>query len=271
MSITEYAKLRSVTTETLRHYDRIGLIKAAFRDEKTGMRYYSINIDDDKMGTVMELKQLGLPLDEIKDFFTDRHAAKSIKILKKRKALLDEKIRSLKVIQSVFEKRIVALEKLLDQEYDENKFWIEERPDRKVYFADSRVDNEIALNRQAIVLEKIFTELAPIIVGGRYLYTFRLEDVGKEKIPVKAGLLLDDEQYEDDHVHIIPAGSYACKYVLGYPLNAKLGLDEFLEDCEKNNFEIISEIYKVVIVVMSVTDVAEENVSVIQARVRKKS
>ncbi|MEH7531769.1 MerR family DNA-binding transcriptional regulator, partial [Priestia megaterium] len=36
------AKLRGVTTETLRHYDRIGLFKPFYVDENTGYRYYSI-------------------------------------------------------------------------------------------------------------------------------------------------------------------------------------------------------------------------------------
>ena len=40
-TIGETAKLANVTTETLRHYDRIGLISPCKTDEWTGYRYYS--------------------------------------------------------------------------------------------------------------------------------------------------------------------------------------------------------------------------------------
>ena len=40
-SISETAKIVNMTTETLRHYDRIGLVKPFKVDEWTGYRYYS--------------------------------------------------------------------------------------------------------------------------------------------------------------------------------------------------------------------------------------
>ena len=57
ISITEMAKLRKITTETLRHYDRIGLLAPAY----TGYRYYSIT-QYEKLGTIRELKNLGMSL-----------------------------------------------------------------------------------------------------------------------------------------------------------------------------------------------------------------
>lgn len=41
ISITEMARLRNITTETLRHYDRIGLLKPDYLD-KNHVRYYSV-------------------------------------------------------------------------------------------------------------------------------------------------------------------------------------------------------------------------------------
>ena len=38
LSIGEFAKLRNVTTETLRHYDRIDLLKPVKVDPDTGVR-----------------------------------------------------------------------------------------------------------------------------------------------------------------------------------------------------------------------------------------
>ena len=40
-SISEAAKMADMTSETLRHYDRIGLVKPREKDSWTGYRYYS--------------------------------------------------------------------------------------------------------------------------------------------------------------------------------------------------------------------------------------
>lgn len=40
-SVGEAAKTVHTTTETLRHYDRIGLVKPSRKDEWTNYRYYT--------------------------------------------------------------------------------------------------------------------------------------------------------------------------------------------------------------------------------------
>ena len=60
ISITEYARLRGVTTETLRHYGRIGLLKPAYIDPDSRVRYYSLAFADEKLGTILQLRQLDM-------------------------------------------------------------------------------------------------------------------------------------------------------------------------------------------------------------------
>ena len=43
LKIGEFAWLSQVTVETLRHYDRIGLLKPDHLDPFTGYRYYSLD------------------------------------------------------------------------------------------------------------------------------------------------------------------------------------------------------------------------------------
>ena len=40
-SIGEMSKLYNISIETLRHYDRIGILKPEYINKKTGYRYYS--------------------------------------------------------------------------------------------------------------------------------------------------------------------------------------------------------------------------------------
>ena len=64
-SIREAAKAVHTTTETLRHYDRIGLVKPSKKDEWTNYRYYTEQ-DIVRLNTVRALQLMDLPLQEIK-------------------------------------------------------------------------------------------------------------------------------------------------------------------------------------------------------------
>ncbi|MCM3675409.1 MerR family transcriptional regulator [Peribacillus simplex] len=66
------AKLRSVTVDTLRHYDKIGLLKPYHIDPETGYRYYSIS-QYEVLGTIKELRRIGFSLGKIKQFLTNRN------------------------------------------------------------------------------------------------------------------------------------------------------------------------------------------------------
>lgn len=64
-SIGEAAKAVHTTTETLRHYDRIGLVKPSKKDERTKYRYYTEQ-DIVRLNTVRLLQLMNLPLREVK-------------------------------------------------------------------------------------------------------------------------------------------------------------------------------------------------------------
>ena len=64
-SIGQAAEAVHTTRETLRHYDRIGLVKPGKKDEQTRYRYYTRQ-DIVRLNTVRALQLMGLPLQEIK-------------------------------------------------------------------------------------------------------------------------------------------------------------------------------------------------------------
>ncbi len=64
-SVGEAARAVHTTSETLRHYDRIGLVKPSKKDEWTNYRYYTEQ-DIVRLNTVWALQLMDLPLREIK-------------------------------------------------------------------------------------------------------------------------------------------------------------------------------------------------------------
>ena len=59
LSVGEAAKAVNTTSETLRHYDRIGLVKPSKKDELTNYRYYTEQ-DIVRLNTVRALQLMDL-------------------------------------------------------------------------------------------------------------------------------------------------------------------------------------------------------------------
>lgn len=60
-SVSQAAEIVQTTGETLRHYDRIGLVKPSCRDEHTNYRYYSEQ-DIVRLNTVRALQRMDISL-----------------------------------------------------------------------------------------------------------------------------------------------------------------------------------------------------------------
>jgi len=93
-SISQTAKIVDMTTETLRHYDRINLVKPCKIDEWTGYRYYSQQ-EIVRLNTIRSLRCMDLTLSEIKDILAYDDFNKIVEILKQAEKSADKKIEEL--------------------------------------------------------------------------------------------------------------------------------------------------------------------------------
>lgn len=93
-SISEAARMVHTTSETLRHYDRIGLVKPSHKDEWTNYRYYSEQ-DIVRLNTVRALQRMDLSLQAIKEVLEYDDLKKIIDFLTEAEKRADEKIADL--------------------------------------------------------------------------------------------------------------------------------------------------------------------------------
>ena len=95
-SIGEVAKIHNITVETLRHYDRVGLLKPSYTNENTGYRYYSTK-DFIILDLIKQCKSMGLSLEEIKSIIENYTSPESmLQVIGKQKKIINEKIEELK-------------------------------------------------------------------------------------------------------------------------------------------------------------------------------
>ena len=92
--IGEAAKMVNMTSETLRHYDRIDLVKPSKYDEQTKYRYYTQQ-DIIRLNAVRALQMMDLPLQKIKTVLEYNDLEKIIKFLTEAEKNADEKIETL--------------------------------------------------------------------------------------------------------------------------------------------------------------------------------
>ena len=93
-SVGEAAKAVHTTSETLRHYDRIGLVKPSKKDEWTNYRYYTEQ-DIVRLNTVRALQLMDLPLQEIKKVLEYDDLKNIVDFLAQAEKKADEKIAAL--------------------------------------------------------------------------------------------------------------------------------------------------------------------------------
>lgn len=93
-SVGEAAKAVGITSETLRHYDRIGLVTPSRKDDFTNYRYYTEQ-DLVRIQTVRALQQMDLPLQKIKEVLAFDELGKIIDFLAEAEKKADEKISQL--------------------------------------------------------------------------------------------------------------------------------------------------------------------------------
>ena len=108
LKIGEFAWLSQVTVETLRHYDRIGLLKPAHLDQFTGYRYYSLD-QLARLNRILALKDLGLPLEKIAQILEQKISTSEIR------AILELKQIELKEQIDEVQRRLARVEARLEQ------------------------------------------------------------------------------------------------------------------------------------------------------------
>lgn len=135
-SIGEAAKAVHTTSETLRHYDRIGLVKPSKKDEWTNYRYYT-GQDIVRLNTVRALQLMDLPLQEIKKVLEYDDLEKIIDFLAQAEKKADEKIAALQYSKSKIQLAKADFERKLQGQKKTRGIFLKDYPERVILLSDT--------------------------------------------------------------------------------------------------------------------------------------
>ncbi len=212
LSITELAKLRKVTSETLRYYDRIGLIRPDYVDPESKYRYYSIR-QYERLGTIKELRQLGMSIEDIQAYFKDRNLKKSTEMLTLHQQLLQQEIKEKMLLNKVLSRKLHFLEELAEPPVTDVVFECS-FPKRWMITFDEPAGGPREHAFAFTKLEWYLDETAPILASDRVgVYADeRLLCKTEGYVPSVPMLFVDDGVIESEYKREIPPGPYICMY-----------------------------------------------------------
>lgn len=270
LTITQLAKLRKLTSETLRYYDRIGLIKPNYVDPNNNYRYYSIR-QYEKLGTIKELRQLGMSIDGIVDYFTDRNFKKSIEILERHQKILQQEIQEKMHLDKILSKKIDFLNELTSLSAT-NVVFEKVLPERYMITFDEPAGGSHEHAFAITKLEWYLNETAPILASDR-VGVYADESIlrkSEDYIPSSPFILGTKDEIPSKLMKVIPSGLYLCMYYHDGELEKYHESFEIIKDYMKNHRMSLNgnvlQIYKIDV---TLTSNSKETLMEIQVPIKK--
>ena len=222
--ISEFAKLRGININSLRYYEKLGLLKPAHIDPKTGYRYYSVE-QLPLLNNIILCVQLGIPLKELEGYMDEEGNLQSQKLLKRGKAVAQKRIiemqNNLKYIE-------MSLKNMEEHKAIKNEKGIYHRniAERKVIVTDYYSDklDVKSVTSQIAEIYKLAqkNDYYPILPAGQVI------DLDKEgQIKIRFFLEVLNCSLEDNRVKVLPAGLYSCMQAV---LNPEINLKNLIWD-----------------------------------------
>lgn len=168
IKIGEFAKLCGVDAQTLRYYDKIGVLCADHIDESSGYRYYKKE-KLERLQLILDLKELNFSLDEIKRFFLASPEEQKALCFQKKRALeqniqaSEEKIQR---INSYFDTEKSALA-FLDLPFEDDPDVIGKWEFCGVLPLNSIFSSENELQKKEVLLKTIY-----FLPGGGHVWNY---------------------------------------------------------------------------------------------------
>lgn len=115
--IGEVARLFNISQETLRHYEKLGILIPEHVEKNSGFRYYSTR-QFEVINTIKYLRALDMPLDEIAGFLKNRDVGVIREKLEKHREMISEKKHELEIIEKKIGNRLKMLDSALSSRLD---------------------------------------------------------------------------------------------------------------------------------------------------------
>lgn len=273
-TVGETARMCSIPADTLRYYDRIGLISPKTVGEN-GYRYYDYE-DFLFLYTIKYMKKIGMPLAEMKKLFDNRTKELTRANFFKQLEQIDKEIEELQGIRSQLLRNIKYFE--ITDELDTDNFVpdVQKFPERYAILSrDESIDTGSPLKdgtRYEMLMCDVMEELCKenYWTMGPNISVKAQKDIlsGNFQRTCAAGDMLVGKS-ESEMMYTVPEGEYACIYHKGGSENISESYSKLIRYIENEGYKITGDAYEIFMVDAVDTKIKEELITHIQIPVKK--
>lgn len=209
-TISEFAKLRNININSLRYYEKIGVLVPAYTEPQTGYRYYTPD-QLSVLDAILLCISLDIPLKQLSEYKTEDTYILNDKLYEKGKEMANEKI---KKIQTELEKIEYTLQYLkINQQYL-NALDLYTRPiiERRFVTLDYKGDlfdiRSIEQTSSKLYSYAQNNHLSPVFPAGLMLHFENNTTTVKVFFEIVQKDIIDI-----DNILTIPAGNFFCKQI----------------------------------------------------------
>ncbi|MBU3142923.1 GyrI-like domain-containing protein [Clostridium sp. CF012] len=264
--IGELARLFNISTDTLRYYDKIDLLKPNY-DAINKYRFYSVR-NFFKLSRILFFKNLDISLRDIKKYMNNKNTNNLVTLLKNKEEEIDVKISTLINLKK---KINTKLELLGNIKQELNVVKIKRLPQRIGVVLDiNDSKNEYELKESVKKNEK-YLKLSSWLIEGQVYTSLSRENMksgsfNKFKYFIE---ILSTENTIHGELITIPENEFACVVFLGPYKDIENHYTLLIAWIEENGYEILGDSIEKNIVDYDFSDSENEYVSEIQIPIRK--
>lgn len=172
-TISEFAKLRNININSLRYYEKIGVLKPIYVDEQTGYRYYSPD-QLPILDVILLCLDFEMPLKELKSYMDSNACIKNNDLFKAGLRIAKERLQNAQTELNKIEYTLQYLS--VNQQYSEQTgFYNREIPERRIItteYTGDLSDIKRIETMSAVLYEYIRTSFSPFTYNNDSEYRF---------------------------------------------------------------------------------------------------
>lgn len=244
LTIGQFAKLHKINKKTLMWYDEIDLFHPAHIDPDNGYRYYSY-YQSAILETILLLRELDIPLGEIRQFMKKRSALSMHEIVQEQTKEIERRIDDLNAIRNALLAHDHALQKLAS--LDLSAISVIKKEKQPLITVEIDPDTPFHTQVEMIAAQ---TENSPIrhFHEARYGTMIAIDHLKNKDFSKYSRLFI--EIPASDHkkkMHIQPAGTYIRAYYKDASRPAERCYERIFDFASQNGLELSGYAYEIIL------------------------
>lgn len=221
-TISEFAKLRNININSLRYYEKIGVLRPHYVDEKTGYRYYSpeqVSILD----VILLCINFGMPLKELANYINNNNTIDNKELFETGKKIAQQRICDFQMELSKIEYTLRYLNN--NQQFNNKTGFYKRKIEQRTIITRTYTGNLTDVRKIEIESGELYNyaqskKYSPVFPAGL------LVNYNGGKMQLKIFFEILREDINDKCVTTIPSGEFQCCQV---DLTPKINIQQLID------------------------------------------